>query len=94
MSPLVQQIVQRLELLPEALLQQVLLVVDSLELVAVKGRSQAESQPHQHDCSDSSPSLKKVGHVWIVKAGEPAQTDGVTDIFRVREERIEKLTQW
>lgn len=93
MSPLVQQIVQRLELLPEAPLQQVLLVVDSLELVAVKGRSQGERQPKQYDRSDSSPNLKKVGHVWIVKSGEPAQTDGVTDIFRVREERIEKLTQ-
>ncbi|MEO1351841.1 MAG: hypothetical protein AAFW84_24060 [Cyanobacteria bacterium J06635_15] len=93
MSPLVEQIVQRLELLPEKVLQQVLEIVNLLAVSTSKVRSKAETQ-HQHEPNVNGSNLKKVGNAWIVKSSEQTYPYWDTDVLTVREERIEKFTQW
>lgn len=92
MSPLVEQIVQKLELLPDQALRQVLAVVNSLEPSAMNLTQTTEAQDQNE--SETTSSLKKVGNVWVVKASGQTSIDWHDYVNREREERIEKLMGW
>ena len=93
MSSLVEQIVQRLELLPDRVLRQVLEIVDLLGF-SVSAASSQGNTGQKDDAVTGSPNLKKVGNVWIVKASLQSYDYENVSAFAVREERIEKITQW
>lgn len=99
MSPLVEQIIQRLELLPERALHQVLTIVDSL--IEPKHSSPPTFSTDANNVSpkniaetDDMPNLENDGGIWLVKAGRQPLVDYNDLIFQVREERIDKFTQW
>ncbi|MEO0459068.1 MAG: hypothetical protein AAF152_21150 [Cyanobacteria bacterium P01_A01_bin.114] len=91
MSPLVEQIVQRLERLPDKVLRQILEIVNLLEPSTSTSGADIDEQ---HEPDENTSNLKKVGNVWDVKASKQAYTSWDTDILSVREARIEKFIQW
>ncbi len=95
MSPLVEQIVQRLELLPERILEQVLEIVRFLEISALPHAVDTASQQQQEPDVDRLTKLKKSGSVWIVRASSsPTEINWDDCILDARQERIEKFMQW
>ena len=95
MSSLVEQIIQRLNLLPENALRQILTTVNSLLVSKTNDSNRVELKSCDFTGSDiNMPNLLKREGIWIVKAGKQSITDYNALIFQAREERIDKFTQW
>ncbi|MGD1950952.1 MAG: hypothetical protein ACFB14_15070 [Leptolyngbyaceae cyanobacterium] len=95
MSSLVEQIIQRLELLPEQALQKVLAMVTSLLETSISPIGSDVVVPTSAASSADMPNLKKHGNVWVVKASQQQPLPDYHEaLFQVREERIDKLMQW
>ena len=80
MSPLVEQIIERLELLPERTLQKVLAIVDGL-IEPRHGTAQHTIADASHVAAqnraetDDMPNLENDGGIWLVKAGKQPLAD-------------------
>ncbi|EKV01072.1 hypothetical protein Lepto7375DRAFT_3213 [Leptolyngbya sp. PCC 7375] len=94
MSPLVQQIIQRLDRLPDSALRQVLLLVDSLLGSLQNAQDTSSSSSNCISETNDMPNLENHGGIWLVKATKQPTPDYNSVIFQVREERMDNLTQW
>ena len=95
MSPLVEQIIQRLDLLPEHALRRILTTINSLLDSTANDSDKVELKPCDFTGSNTNmPNLLKREGIWIVKASKQSLTDYNELISQAREERIDKFTQW
>ncbi|MEM6255505.1 MAG: hypothetical protein AAF821_21530 [Cyanobacteria bacterium P01_D01_bin.156] len=90
MSPLVQQIIQRLDLLPDSALRQVLALVDGL----LSSLQNTQDAPSSYSSPDDMSNLENHGGIWLIKATKQPISNYNSVLFQVREERIDNLTQW
>ena len=95
MSPLVEQIVQRLELLPEKTLRQILVLVtkwsESSEFSSTLISQNGQEQPI--DDADY-PNLRQEGEMWVVKSSATSDISWNAEVSKVRDERLNSLMQW
>ncbi|WP_193995381.1 hypothetical protein [Leptolyngbya ectocarpi] len=95
MSPLVEQIIQRLDLLPEDALRQILTTINSLLNPTTSDSNRVELKPFDSASSDTSmPNLINREGIWVVKANKQSFTDYNALIFQAREDRIDNFIQW
>ncbi len=95
MSPLVEQIVQRLELLPEKTLRQILVLVtkwsESSDFSSTPMYQNGQEQPI--DYADY-PNLRQDGEMWVVKSSGASDISWNAEVNKVRDERLNSLMQW
>ncbi|MEM8940233.1 MAG: hypothetical protein AAGC64_12910 [Bacteroidota bacterium] len=95
MSPLVEQIVQRLELLPETTLRQILVLVtkwsEDSDFSSTPMNPNGQEQPV--DYADY-PNLRKEGEMWVVKSSGASDLSWNAEVNKVRDERLNSLMQW
>ncbi|MEM9121572.1 MAG: hypothetical protein AAGD09_27410 [Cyanobacteria bacterium P01_F01_bin.56] len=95
MNPLVEQIVQRLELLPEKTLRQILALVtkwsESSDFSSIPMAQKVQEQPM--DDADY-PNLRQDGEMWVVKLSGVSDISWNAEVNKVRDERLNSLMQW
>ncbi|MEO0987963.1 MAG: hypothetical protein AAFY20_20845 [Cyanobacteria bacterium J06639_14] len=95
MSPLVEQIVQRLELLPEKTLRQILeLVTQWSESSDFSSISKCQNPQEQTIDYADYPDLRQDGEMWVVKSSEASDISWNAEVNKVRDERLNSLMQW
>ena len=95
MSSLIEQIVQRLELLPEKTLRQLLTLVTKWSESSDFSSNSMDQKAQEQPIDDAGyPNLRQDGKMWVVKSGKVSDISWNAEVNKVRDERLNSLMQW
>lgn len=95
MSPLVEQIVQRLELLPDKTLRQILALVTKWSEPSDFSSTLIYQNGQEQPIDDADYlNLRQEGEMWVVKSSATSDMSWNAEVNNVRDERLNSLMQW